>query len=97
LVRNLPSKDADKAFHERVGKKYPDGTPIQNLAAELKRAGFSLHETIIVRAGVPLATFDYASLEQQGGLCMTRWSISWYPDQDDRARKLHGNYSRECL
>lgn len=96
LVRDLPGPlltEAQKAFRQRVEKKFPDGVSAQELAAELGREGFGLG-----RLSEPFTTetIFHAYVAQHGGVCLRHWSVSWHVDQDGRARDIKGAYSADC-
>ena len=100
LVRDLRGPlvtDMQKAFHDRVQRRFPDGVGADALATELQHEGFALRNMRPELGGVPLGTRMYfASVEQHGGPCLSNWSIWWRRDEQGRAQGVDGRFRFDC-
>ena len=97
LVRDLPGPlvaDVQKAFHDRVRKRFPNGIDADALAAELNREGFRLRKTRQEITGSP--PLNFAFVEQHSGMCLKDWSIFWHRDAQGRAQDIDGRFRFDC-
>jgi hypothetical protein len=96
LVRDLPGRDltdAEKAFRDRVRKKFPEGVSAQALAGQLRRDGFKLGK---ISNTFMTESLSNASVKQSGGMCLRRWMISWHTDRQGYARDIKSSYGIDC-
>jgi hypothetical protein len=97
LVRDVPGSlvtDIQKAFHNRVRNRFPNGIGADALAAELKREGFELRRTRQEITSLPPQ--DFAFVEQHGGMCLKNWTIWWHRDEQGRAQDIDGLFRFDC-
>lgn len=97
LVRDVPGSlvtDVQKAFHDRVRNRFPNGIDADALAAELSREGFELRQARSEITGSPPQHFAF--VEQHGGMCLKDWSIWWRRDAEGRAQDIDGRFRLAC-
>ena len=70
IGRDLPTKNAERTFDQRVKSHFPPGTDETRLAAELRNQGF--------RQGMPYEGVQDASyIQRHFPFFQTIWSVRW--------------------
>lgn len=90
ILRGLPQVTAeiDRAWDERLTRRFPPGTSRSTLIAKLSRGGFVFQKS----DGQLHAVYEVPSLA-----CIESYYVFWTIDDGDAVQTVDGNHHLSCL
>jgi hypothetical protein len=78
-------------FDDQVKQRFPVGSDVKQLRAELDRESFRIRET-----NDPHLGYQYIATYQHSGACKAVWTVRWNADQG-KITNTTATYSQTCL